>query len=167
MKIDVKDVFGNPGEVFESEQSGSLKSLTFQGERYDFVDGVHVALRYFGDKEEGITVTGSFDTTAKARCARCLEEFMYTVKIDFTEYYKESPDDTQYALKGDIIELDKMLADNFILNLPVRLLCEEQCKGLCQKCGKNLNEGSCDCAELPDESSPFYGLKSFTDNEEV
>jgi uncharacterized protein len=92
---------------------------------------------------------------------------MYTVKYDFTEYYKKSPDDLQYALKGDTIELDKMLSDNFILNLPIRFLCKEQCKGLCQRCGKNLNEGGCDCAGLPDEASPFYELKSFTDNEEV
>ncbi len=165
MKIDVSDVFENPGEVFESEQSGPFKSLVFQEESYDFADGAQVSVRYFGD-EEGITVTGTFETKTKVSCARCLKEFMYPVKFDFTEYYKESPDDSQYAYTADMIELDEMLTDNFIINLPVRFLCDEQCKGLCQKCGKDLNEGSCGCEELPDESNPFYGLKGFIDDDE-
>jgi uncharacterized protein len=49
--------------------------------------------------------------------------------------------------------------NNLRLNLPVRFLCKEDCKGVCTKCGKNLNEGECEC--VPEEkSSPFDILKN-------
>lgn len=164
MKIDVKQVFENPGEVFEFGFSGPFKSLTFQGQRFEFPGGAEVKGSYFGD-EDGITVTGSFWADTSVSCSRCLEEFDYTVEFDFTEYYKENPDDdTQYEFIGDTIELGKMLADNLVLSLPTRFLCDEQCKGLCQKCGKDLNKEDCGCADLPDESNPFYGLKDFIDD---
>lgn len=164
MNLDVSSVFENPGEVFEKELRGSFKSVTFQGHKYEFPDGAYVKLSYFGDEDSGITVMGSFEADTTVYCDRCLNEFEYKVSFSFTENYKDSPDDTQYELMEKSIELNKMLTDNLIASLPTKFLCDEQCKGLCSKCGKNLNEGKCDCDDKPDESNPFYGLKDLIDN---
>jgi len=164
MKLDVSNVFENPGMVFEKKLSGPIGSVKFQGQEFEFNNGADVTLSYFGDEEDGITVTGGFEAETTAACDRCLKEFKYTVEFSFTEYYKESPDDTQYKYSGETIELGDMLTDNIILNLPTKLLCEQDCKGLCPKCGANLNEGQCGCESEPDESNPFYGLKDLIDD---
>ena len=58
----------------------------------------------------------------------------------------------------DEIELDEMILDNLRLNLPVRFVCKEDCKGVCTKCGKNLNFEKCECVEER-KPSPFDVLK--------
>lgn len=83
-----------------------------------------------------------------ASCSRCLKPVSGEIKIDISEDFIES--ETQedidiYTFQGYYIELDRALCDNIILSLPVKLLCSEDCKGICHKCGKNLNEVQCDC----------------------
>ena len=87
-------------------------------------------------------------------CARCLEE----IRDTFTAHYErtvasrsqlgdlteEALDDFLIAEDGFIM-LDEDLLDYLVLEFPFRLLCKEDCKGLCQTCGHNLNEGPCSC----------------------
>jgi uncharacterized protein len=51
--------------------------------------------------------------------------------------------------EGDRIDLDEIIREQIILSEPTKHLCQEACKGLCQKCGKDLNEGPCSCVEEP------------------
>ena len=70
-------------------------------------------------------------------CSRCLKEFNMNI---------EKKVDLHYELKGELsIELDDNLKDEIIIDYPMKILCKEDCKGLCSQCGKNLNEGPCDC----------------------
>jgi len=63
---------------------------------------------------------------------------------------------------ADKIKLDNELRDYAILSIPMKKLCNEDCKGLCYKCGKNLNNGSCDCesAEIDSRWKPLLELKN-------
>ena len=56
---------------------------------------------------------------------------------------EENPD--YFLLEGDELDLEELLETVFILNMDTRFLCRADCKGLCSRCGKNLNEGPCDC----------------------
>ena len=56
---------------------------------------------------------------------------------------EENPD--YFLLEGDELDLEELLETVFILNMDTRFLCRDDCKGLCSRCGKNLNEGPCDC----------------------
>ena len=168
MKIDINDVLVSDGEAFSAEYSGSFAEVTFQGQRYEFADGVHVKADYFlGNEDEDILVTGSFEAETLVSCSKCLKEFMYTVSFKFTEYYKKNPEETDYAYEGYSIDLSQMLQDNLILSLPSRHVCEQTCKGLCSICGNDNNLQQCDCAQHVDESNPFYGLSELIDDEEV
>ena len=53
-----------------------------------------------------------------------------------------------------------------VLELPYRVLCREDCRGLCPKCGKNLNEGPCTCQEGDEVMNPFSALKAIVKDEE-
>lgn len=87
-------------------------------------------------------------------CARCLKEFDYpiqkTIKANVTEGGAgENPDG--YFLQGDKINATEIIVTEFILDMDDKLLCREDCAGLCQKCGADLNSGKCDC---PRETDP-------------
>ena len=157
MKINIADAVKSMGEEFTAEYDGAFPEIEFLGERYEFPSGVHVAAgwRYDG---EGIIVTGRFEAETPVTCARCLTDFTYTIGFKFAEYYKKQPEEGMYAYQDEIIDLIPMLEDNVVVNLPTKLLCYEDCKGLCSQCGADLNQGRCNCGTELDESSPFSVL---------
>ncbi len=76
-------------------------------------------------------------TRTKETCSRCLTEFDMNIEKDV---------DLHYELKGELsIVLDDSLKDEIIIDYPMKVLCKQDCKGLCPQCGKNLNEGPCNC----------------------
>ena len=163
MKIDIADAVRNTGEEFTSEYHGAMSGIEFLGEQYDFPDGVHVTAgwRYDG---EGIIVMGSFKAETPVNCARCLAGFKYTIGFSFAEYYKKQPEEGMYAYKDEIIDLCAMLEDNVVVNLPTKLLCREDCKGLCSQCGADLNLGCCSCDSEMESASPFAELDWLSKN---
>ena len=64
-------------------------------------------------------------------------------------------------MEGDWLNLDDLLETEFILDMPTKFLCREDCKGVCPKCGKNLNDGECDCR--PDVDPRFAALAQLLD----
>ncbi len=166
MNIDLSEALKNEGELFSSEYHGAFKEVDFLGERYDFPKGIDVKADYRFDGE-GVIVSGRFDAQATVNCARCLKPFLYTIGFKFAEYYKKQPEEGEYEFHGETIELDRMLEDNVVVNLPTRFLCREDCKGLCSHCGKDLNEGECGCMPESDKANPFSSLSKLYDDEEV
>ena len=91
-------------------------------------------------------------------CARCLAdvsgEFSFTLertvstRSQLAELDEAELDDYVLAENG-FVELDDLLFEFFELSLPLRVLCSEDCRGLCQHCGQNLNEGECTCQKKP------------------
>ena len=81
-------------------------------------------------------------------CDRCGELFDSTkvTEVDVILSEEESADNPEFfVLKGDELDLNEVLSTCFILDMETKFLCSENCKGLCQSCGKNLNFGPCGC----------------------
>lgn len=94
-------------------------------------------------------------------CARCLREFSQHQEIAINaflaeELQNEDSDDT-YLLEGDYADLDEIANTAFVLSTEQRLLCREDCRGLCSKCGKDLNDGPCECREDQDPRLAVLG----------
>ena len=110
-----------------------------------------------------LLMKGSVTTTIHGICDRCAAEF--SRDIDFpidvvlvTELTsEENEDEWVFPLEGDSADLEDIVRTVFVLNLDSKLLCRDDCKGLCCKCGKNLNEGPCLCRKEPDPR--FAALK--------
>ncbi len=92
-------------------------------------------------------------TNAMLECDRCLEPFQYDIdeEIDiiFTpnaDIYNESEDDVYPIVdSSNIIDVSESVRQALLIAVPYKHVCDESCKGLCSKCGKNLNTGACDC----------------------
>ncbi len=88
------------------------------------------------------TVTGVCTTV----CDRCLCPAILPLQADLkTILTLESSEDDSVTVEGGKIDLEKTAYDALVLSLPIKVLCREDCLGLCSFCGKNLNEGECGC----------------------
>ena len=96
-----------------------------------------------------LKLDGQLKTSYKTACYRCLKEIEGLIDIKISESFvnrKQDADELDaYIYESRIVDLEKAMEDNIILNLPMKQLCIKECKGLCQMCGTNLNEASCNC----------------------
>jgi uncharacterized protein len=164
-KISVEQLspFGLEGPQGEEKQEARLASSP-QG---------HLFLQR---TSQGIEVTGSIRTAIAIPCARCLKECTVPIKSEFKEYFilqRYAPDEQDKELVHDDldisflpeegIELRDIVEEQIWLNIPMKPLCQDSCKGLCAICGADLNSGECGC-DRRDVDPRFAALKSFKSN---
>ena len=98
-----------------------------------------------------LMMKGSIQTRLYGVCDRCASEFERDIEFPIdvvlvTELANEdNEDEWVFPLEGDSADLEDIVRTVFVLNMDSKLLCEPDCKGLCCRCGKNLNEGPCSC----------------------
>ena len=74
---------------------------------------------------------------------------------------EDSEDERVFPVEADAVDLEEVVRTVFVLNLDSKMLCKPDCKGLCCQCGKNLNDGPCDCQKEPDPR--FAALRQLLD----
>ena len=110
-----------------------------------------------------LMMTGKVSTCIHGICDRCAANFDREVSFPIevvlvTEMSnEENEDEWVFPLEGDSADLDDIVRTVFVLNLDSKLLCREDCKGLCCRCGRNLNDGPCACQKELDPR--FAALK--------
>jgi len=104
-----------------------------------------------------VFIKGEFSAIIDANCSRCLEDtnvpiggkFTYTLlpaKAEIREDVELTADDLEIShYSGEFIDLTSIICEQIILQIPIKKLCTENCKGLCLHCGMNLNNSSCNC----------------------
>jgi uncharacterized protein len=93
---------------------------------------------------EGVLVTGTATVAVRGQCVRCLTEISDELEVDVQELFvhegSEAAEDEASRLAGDLIDLEPLLRDEVVLDLPFQPVCREDCAGLCVECGANLND---------------------------
>jgi uncharacterized protein len=114
--------------------------------------------------KEIVEVEGRFDTKMQLTCSRCLKQFETTLGANFViTYTREQPEMTTTSggesieisaeeaglimYSGTEIDLREALQEQVVMSIPMQPICAEACRGLCSKCGADLNAGDCDCRE--------------------
>lgn len=92
--------------------------------------------------DDSAEVEGEVTFTLSGECTRCLSNAEKTFTVEFSESFGG---EDGYPIVNGKIDLSKMVDDIVITNTPVAFLCKDDCKGLCPNCGKNLNDGACQC----------------------
>ncbi|MHB9030377.1 MAG: YceD family protein [Candidatus Latescibacterota bacterium] len=158
MKI---DLFGPQEREEVVELTGDPEELDIQTDDYALEDGVRVTCRIIRNGDLA-RVEGNASALLKVPCARCLDTFEKEVCGTFSFLVKrmpmgiplpqESAEENEEA--EDLIyvghdatsfDITEYVREAIILALPMKILCREDCKGLCIVCGSNLNEGECGC----------------------
>jgi len=117
-----------------------------------FEDKVNLSLK-IAHSENSFAVEGCLQTALRVVCCRCLREF--TLPIDFlfddvwvlAEDLREDQIDTAFVMEKDEADITERITEHLIMNLPMRFVCSESCRGLCPSCGNDLNINECYCRE--------------------
>ncbi|MCI5604037.1 MAG: DUF177 domain-containing protein [Clostridia bacterium] len=100
---------------------------------------------------QSLTFKADCSGVLKTQCARCLKDIDVNVEFPVEENLVQNnedavSDDADVILfEGYTVDIDDIIINSFILNTSMKYLCDEDCKGLCQNCGADLNEGECGC----------------------
>jgi uncharacterized protein len=158
MKIDILGIHKEETSV-ACEVTPHDLDIVFEGEA---IQGPIRVVYSLSINEDIICVRGNTYTLFQMQCARCLESFVKTgigefslvanrlkkseVVPDFSQEEDEKEEPLIY-IEHDTrsIDISEYVHDAVILSLPLKPLCKENCLGLCSRCGKNLNEGECNC----------------------
>ena len=161
MILDISRILKSPGDSMNFDGNTELSSDIFKNERIEDVSLVSV--KGIVKNISGVVVleaNGSFSYSVP--CDRCGEMLTKSLDFEITEnFVKESDDEITtdaLTLTGDTVDLKDIAERVAFANLPLKNLCREDCKGLCLKCGANLNYSPCECKD--DEWNPqFESLK--------
>lgn len=149
MLLDLSKIIDRPGESVSFSTSVDLSDLCY-GVSYPVSEPL-LAQGTVRNTAGVLMMKGEVSTTIHATCDRCARDFDREIHFPIdvilvTELQnEENEDEWVFPLEGDSADLDDIVRTVFVLNLDSKLLCKEDCKGLCPRCGKNLNDGPCSC----------------------
>jgi len=122
-----------------------------------FAESVTASLKFFRQIDK-IFIKGDISVAVESECVRCLDPVHSVLKASLEIQFRPLPKTVRYPLDDigigyyseDYIDLSDEFRESLLLELPMVILCSEDCKGLCPHCGQNLNRGKCNCSE-PEE----------------
>ena len=122
--------------------------------------------------DETVIVRGIARAVIESPCARCLKPTETEIEAELDEAFirdtgeEREEDDDQYMYSGHVLELDEAVRTALLLELPSRILCKEDCLGLCDQCGADLNINACSCQKDLTRRNPFSALASLLNEDE-
>ncbi len=165
------------------EQSGQMRQYTLHEDIRQLDPEITVLSALDGNVQmirttDGVYVTGKLRCSLELNCARCLDPFALPLTFTLEEEFRPTIDiltgarlpitnDDESATRIDekhILDLSEVVRQNILLAIPPSPICRTQCAGLCPTCGKNRNDGACECK--PDPIDPrFEILKQLLDEQ--
>ena len=137
---------------------GTYRDFTIEEPAMDLDDDLHAenircAVRA-SKVQQGILAEADCSCEIGLECTRCLEPFTTTLNAHFEElfyfhYLRENEDAEQFLPETGYMDLQDLVREYLVMEIPYAPVCREDCKGLCPICGKNLNLGPC---SHPEES---------------
>ncbi len=150
MKLDLREIIEIPGASLPFRCALDTGRLDFPSfVRYDAEPEAEGLVQ----NTAGIlSLTGTLKADMVCVCDRCAREYECHKELPLrvTLSADESDDDDVFPLEGNFLDLDDVLETCFILDMEAKHLCREDCRGLCDRCGKNLNDGPCGCKATTD-----------------
>ena len=153
MTVSLSEAMQVAGGVFEREFPYEPEEFCYAGVKYPFLEKKPVKLKItnLGGRKVKIELEG--EVTLSLPCDRCLREVAEVVsfqterEVDFsmTEEERTAELDETNFINGYDLDVDAFVCEEILLGFPMKVLCQEDCKGICKVCGANLNEGECGC----------------------
>lgn len=147
MKINVFEIMRKKGEMLPFQLSESMENTEGYPDVVDFLKPVKVegTLTNSGDF---ITLEGKGTVELQLPCDRCLKSVNVKVNFNLKEKFSStgsSGKEEMETFSGESIDISEVVRRAILAGMPMKVLCQEDCKGLCPMCGKDLNEGDCGC----------------------
>lgn len=155
MVINMSELFTADGIVKTYEVPLAMSEITWKRKKYPIVSKQPVKLRLTHEGDRKVAVTAKASLVLEAPCDRCLE----TVRVPMDLKIEREVDanassqeriaqlDEQSYIDGYSLDVDCLVRDEMMTDMPDKVLCKEDCRGVCPRCGCNLNIRACSCKE--------------------
>ena len=126
------------------------KVLSVNGLEYEVIPTKDLDINFKKTQDDKLEISGSGTYNIKMFCDRCLLEVIKEVSVCF-EYKVSSTDsgfsdeETEDFISGYELDTERLIHSELIMGLPMKVLCKDDCKGICPVCGSNRNKGECGC----------------------
>ena len=159
-------------ELFPFEDKSLRYRISYEQKvlaSYKVLQSSEFILTVSHSKNRIITMSGSGNLLLEIPCGRCLTpvnvpvEYRIDRKADASSGLDDEGEEV-FFFEEDELDTDLLIEDQVLLNIPMKVLCKEDCKGICDRCGANLNIGNCNCSA--EEKSTRMGeaiSKAFAD----
>ncbi|MGN0778373.1 MAG: YceD family protein [Aristaeellaceae bacterium] len=157
MKLNATLALKNPGQEYPFEGEQTIAPQEISGDTITF-DPAQLKGVYSATEGGSVTVTGSLVTTAHGSCAKCLEPASVQIEAEFQETFQrdgDPEDDEIFAYEGYILDFEKLAMSYALFNLPMRMLCREDCPGLLV----SPDDDVCLCQKEAHTQRPFAALQ--------
>lgn len=153
MLIDLTHVVKNEDKIIQTEAELNMNEFVFEPGTFPIISKTPISLTIQNKGNKGLQINASAELTFQIPCDRCLENVEYCIPLDFERDVDvkiferdqvKSIDDHDY-IDGYNLDVDKLVNSEILPNWPAKILCREECKGICVSCGTNLNLSTCDC----------------------
>lgn len=152
MIIELESIFNTDGSSYPFDYEFSLSHIEISGNA-----PIKEPVKVNGIVKNNtgiVTLDANVEFQYSAQCDRCAEEIERTFKYNFSHNLIASlsnEDNDDFLVVNDMrLDLDELIEEDVNLELPTKFLCDEECKGVCVMCGKNLNKDQCDCKKPMD-----------------
>lgn len=157
MLIDLSDLLSKEGNPETFQASLEMKTFKFSGGEYPIVKAEPFSITVSATGRRKVSIHAAVKVTLAVPCDRCLRDVMTDIGFSIdSEAAADASDsdkteaDGQNFMEGSCLDVDMLVYPEILINLPSKILCKEDCLGLCPCCGADLNNGDCGC----DRSSP-------------
>lgn len=153
-QIPVSDLIADPGS---RRTVGFEATVDWQVEMAEV--GPVVGVEMLLENASGVLVArGEATTELQLACHRCLRQWSESLDVEVMEAFGFEGAEGEYPLSGDIADLEPMVRDAVLLEVPLRPLCRDDCRGICATCGADLNSNTCP-GHGDESTSPFAELR--------
>ena len=155
MKIDLSSVLSEQHNTIERTVPIEMEEFRCEMGSFELAGRplLSLCIAYAGDKK--LEITGKGEVTAVIPCDRCLADVQMKIPLSFHKKVSVDPDtaeetedlDEANYIDGYNFDVEQLVYNELLVGWPTKILCSEDCKGICSVCGQNLNEGACDCED--------------------
>lgn len=155
MLINLSDVLSDQHKTVEETVRLEMEEIRLQSGTYPIIskEPVHVKVEHIRGKK--LLITAETRLSVMIPCDRCLEDVKREFELNCVKHVDVGLSDAELTeeldesnfIDGYHLDVDKLLFHEILSSWPTKVLCREDCKGLCNVCGQNLNTGSCNCED--------------------
>lgn len=175
MLIDLSELLSHVDKTLNLSANLEMETFETKYDSYSIVEKTPVHLVITGVDDKKVRIEAEFEVTLVMPCDRCLEDVNNLIKVNTSKEVdlsksederKEELDDIDY-IRGTSFDVEKFAYGEILVNLPMKVLCSENCKGICNRCGTNLNHGNCGCDTTEPDPRMAKALEVFNSFKEV
>jgi len=153
MKLDIDSIKKGDKNTVDLNFVVDINTIDYHGDIIDVISPVDVNGKMYIMNDK-LYVHLAIKANMQVNCSRCLESFNYpfksSVNVEFVheslyDHQSDELDEDIICYKESTIDLNELIEQNIIMNIPMKLVCDKNCQGLCLNCGIKLKENSCDC----------------------